>query len=355
MGSNYAVSTSRDGLSVEQVGGNDVYRMLPQLQSVLDGLGPQYRQLFAEPVENGRHIDWYIESDGRAMPLSSLTPEERQTILKDLKALLENLNAYSQKLRAADNPASRAYADILSKAITLPQGDALSHIYVADGKPFLTGWGFTDGLQDEMDGVRALIKVVDTSIEKEKPQPASEPEPAAAQAPTPPPEPAPQSMPIMVPPQSSSAGWILAVILGGLLVLAGLAAAWYFFYHKPRTTPPVPAVEPAVSSPDMAFLRDGFGIHRNLTDSSGNSMRLELEFADDSGKGIAYARGGNQVCKGSAIANLAGASTVVFDISALACPNHDDYEPMSLVWNRDSGVCTFTYKDGKTYSLNLKD
>lgn len=360
MGSNYVVSTSRDGLSVEQVGGNDVYQMLPQLQSVLDGLGPQYRQLFAEPVENRRHIDWYVESSGKAVPLASLPSEERQAILKDLKGVLENLNAYSDRLRAADNPASRAYADILAKAITLPKGDALSHIYVADGKPVLTGWGFTDGLQDEMDGVKALIKVVDTSIEKEKPEPAPQPEPAPEPAPVTP-EPAPVQPALVAPaPASSSKGWLLAVLIGGLLVLAGLAAAWYFFYYKPgqETLPSAakPAqAPPASSNPDMGFLRDGFNIPGKLVDSAGKSMELELTFPDGSGKGTAYARGEDQVCQGPVSANLAGAATVVFDVSALSCPNQDDYESMTIVWNRDSGVCAITYKDGKTYNVNLKE
>lgn len=349
MGSNYAVSTSRDGLSVEQVGGNDVYQMLPQLQSVLDGLGPQYRQLFAEPVENGRHIDWYVESSGKAVPLASLKPGERQTILKELRGLLENLNAYSDKLRAADNPASRAYADILAKAITLPKGDALSHIYVADGKPVLTGWGFTDGLQDEMDGVKALIKVVDTSLEKEAPEPAPQPEPAPAPQPEPVQEqPLYQPFPVMYSPRSSSSGLVVALLLGGLLVLAGIAAAWYFLYYKPSLETEEP------SAANMAFLRDGFDISGKLVDNGGKSMKLELAFADDSGKGIAYVRGDEQVCQGPVTASLAGAATVVFDVSTLACPNHDDYEPMTLIWNRDSGACAITYKDGKTYNINLK-
>lgn len=348
MGSSYAVSTSRDGLSVEQVGGNDVYQMLPQLQSVLDGLGPQYRQLFAEPVENGRHIDWYVESNGRAVPLASLKQGERQTVLKELRGLLENLNAYSDKLRAADNPASRAYADILAKAITLPKGDTLSHIYVADGKPVLTGWGFTDGLQDEMDGVKALIKVVDTSLEKEKPEPAPQPEPAPEQPPRQPEPISYQADPVMYSPRPYSSGWVVALLLGGLLVLAGIAAAWYFLYYKPAQQ------TDESSAGNMAFLRDGFDISGKLVESGGKSMKLELAFADGGSKGVAYARGDEQVCQGPVTANLAGAATVVFDISTLVCPNHDDYEPMTLVWNRDSGTCAITYKDGKTYNIDLK-
>lgn len=371
MGAEFVGSTSRNGLSVEQVGGNDVYQMLPQLQSVLDGLGPQYKKLFAEPVDNGRDIDWYADSGGKIIPLSKLPMEERQNILIDLKGMLEALNQYASRLRASDKGASRNYADYLVKAMTLPGHNRLSYIYSVDGKPLLTGWGFSDGSTDIVDGVRDLIKEVGDSIKdnagalaekavetakKAAPEaaaPAAASEPAAKpEAPAPQPEAAPQagspSQPMPPPSAPSSMGWLVAVLVGAALVLAGAAAAWYFLYYKPNHDNPLPAAR----AQDLGFLKGNLYARGVLINQDNEKVDLELHFAGSDGKGDVTISEKDQVCRGATTASAEG-SRVLFDIPAIHCPNGNNYEPMLLDCERGSDSCIATYEDGTKFNLNL--
>ena len=98
MGNNYITTTERSGLTVAQVGGNDIYRMLHQIRSILelDGkLGEDYLSLFAEPVDGGRTIDWYADDEGKAVRVMELPREERQQVLQRFREMFESLHGYA--------------------------------------------------------------------------------------------------------------------------------------------------------------------------------------------------------------------------------------------------------------------
>ncbi len=372
MASTLVGTTPRTGLSVEQVGGNDVYKLLPQLQALLDqgfGNAQQYRKFFAEPVEVDRNIDWYAEDSGNVEKIINLAPEEQQKVLEQLKAILAGLNKYADQLNKNDSPTFRNYAEILKKAMIVPGKDYLDYVYSVDGHPVMIGWGFTEGNNNTVDGIQDLIKQVNLSLEKvtantqkfePSPEPEPEPEPelkpatepeqVVEQQPQPEPEPKPEPQP-----EKSSSGSLWGVIIGGILVLAGIIAAWYFFFNKdktPETPPPAPVAEQPKESP-FAFLQGEFNTPDNLLeDASSQNVKMNINFPDDSGAGIIKIIEPNQTCEGKTQASLEENNTVRFNVSEITCPNNQNYDPFTLDCQRDSFNCTYSGSD-KHWDLTI--
>ena len=203
MGNNYITTTERSGLTVAQVGGNDIYRMLHQIRSILelDGkLGEDYLSLFAEPVDGGRTIDWYADDEGKAVRVMELPREERQQVLQRFREMFESLHGYAEGLRSETRSQTyRNYADILEKAVLVP---GIEYLYAVNGKPVLVGWGFSEGDSSVVEEGRKLIKQIEKTIAEDKAQtqPAPAPTPAAMpfagpEEEKPAPEPAPQPAP----------------------------------------------------------------------------------------------------------------------------------------------------------------
>ncbi len=114
--------TDRSGLTLAQVDGTDVYKMLPQVQTVLEfgNLGDDYVFLFAEPVDNGRKIDWYVSEGDVAMPAVALPDEERKAVLGRFRDMVTKLHEYAASLKGGSSSGYRSYSKILEKALTVP-------------------------------------------------------------------------------------------------------------------------------------------------------------------------------------------------------------------------------------------
>lgn len=385
MGNTRIATTDRSGLTLAQVGGNDIYKMLPQVQSVIElgQLGEDYALLFSEPVENGRMIDWYSERDGRPVQAISLPPEERKEVLTQLRQMLEKLHEYSISLRAqTSNQTYRNYADIIEKAVTLPDVDS---IYAIDGKPILVNWGFSQGDNDFVDGTKKLIKeledkINDTNgyIDKEMSQAKSEPENDSANKPETEESPPPQTEPLQeegetqTPPDSapapdetsapgegdvgepavsqpvsgSSYSWLPAVLTGGALVLAGAAAAWYFLLYKPAHE----AAEPTTS---LGWLKGTLQARGVMVDENNQPVNLSLSFAGEDGKGTAYIVEKNQTCEGKVTAAMQPENKVLFSIDQLECPNQNHYSPFSMLCTRGADTCTGTNQNGENWHIEV--
>ena len=146
MGNNHIATTERLGLTVAQVGGNDIYKMRNQVLSIIESnkdLGDDYARLFAEPVEDRQSIDWYADEDSEAVKVVDLPPEEKQQVLRRFRTMFEKLLAYAGEMRAQGRSQTyKIYADTLEKALIIPD---LSYLYSVNGSPVLTGWGFSEG------------------------------------------------------------------------------------------------------------------------------------------------------------------------------------------------------------------
>lgn len=362
MGSKLLTTTDRSGLSLAQVGGNDVYKMRHQVLSVLDmgGLGSDYIRLFAEPVDNGRSIDWYVDEGDKVEPVDKLAPEEKEKILARFEEMHNFLKGFAQNLRRENNPAVRNYADILEKALTVPGSDSL---YAVDGAPVMANWGFSSGDNDTVEDSRKLIREIQKKRKEAQAEilKAQEAAKAAAQAEaeakaaaearqaaadhTPPPA-----------PKASSAGPLIAVIIGALLVLAGIAAAWYFFWHKPeeqKPAEPAPQVQPERKAPDFSWLKGDHTARNVLVNENQEAVDLTLSFAKADGKGKAAVTEKDQTCEGTVSTKELADGKVEFTLSELACPNRNNYEPLTLICGRGESNCSGVGKNGEKWELDI--
>lgn len=383
-------TTSRSGLSVEQVGGNDVYKMLSQIQSVLDGLGPEYAALFAEPVEAGRDIDWYAPEGAKMESAADLAKsgraEDLNSGLVHLDKLASGIKAYAADLRASKSAASRNYADILEKALTQPRAMQEQCTYFVDGQPVLIGWGFSDGNNDLVQGIRDLIKKTSDEIRdkmdsassgvaadhdadaapndtdshsspetengaenvaEQKPDGAQHSQDGQSQTESP----RAQNQPATTqdPKPSGNMSWLPAALAGAGLLAAGAVAAWYFLGKSPEK-------EAANSTPDqsLAFLKGSLTADHVLVNESGEDVDLEITFSGSDGIGEVTIREKKQTCSGAVKASLQPENKVLFDIAGVKCPNNNNYEALTLLCGRNDKTCLATNRNGDTWKLDLK-
>ncbi|WP_332460366.1 SrfA family protein [Xenorhabdus lircayensis] len=111
---------------------------LRQLSEVADSLAiPQVN-------EQGDRIDWYAGFSGNVVPWSAATHDERQSALRQLEAnqaAIEQLSAQMINQKAHE---MRLFGALLSKTVQFPDQD---HVYLVDGKPVVTFWGFVSAKQ----------------------------------------------------------------------------------------------------------------------------------------------------------------------------------------------------------------
>jgi hypothetical protein len=203
--------------------GDPVWRAAGQLRTAIAArLSRRHADLLAIPeVEpTGQRIDWYAPFEGEPRRLADLDPAERDAVLAEVHRLHGEITGLAD---AMDQPqrstAERNFARLLRHALTAPGEDTL---YVVDGKPVMTFWGFS--ADANLPGVFLASPPVVAR-------------PAAAPTPTPPrPEAVMASAPAVAAAGTRSVWWqwlLLAVLL--LLLLALLA--WLVRPYLPRLEP----------------------------------------------------------------------------------------------------------------------
>lgn len=367
-------TTEKKGLTVAQVGGNEIYKQLHLIQDVislgkLDGKH-SYTTLFAEPQEHGSNIDWWYTGDGTPVSVMKLPPEERQAVLRRFREMIGVLQNYTAKLRAQN----RGHADILAHAVVIPN---LDYLYAIDGNPVMICWGFWEGDNDLVEETKKLIKQIDTTIadaetmpqtrEKEQKDAPSPDTAAGDSSPAPAPTadiaaqetsgatqgaatdivvetpgaaspsitvqitnaPSPPKMPL---------SRLLLFTLGALAVLLAIAA-WYFLKKTPLSV-----------SPTVMDVRAN-GVLANENDEA---VDLRLHFVSNEEKGISYIIERGQTCQGTATARVGVDNTLVLEMDEVTCPNQNHYEPFSLVCVRNAQSCAGMTKTGDAYQVDVK-
>jgi hypothetical protein len=190
--------------------GDPVWRAARQLRAAIaQRLSRDHADLLAIPEvdPSGRRIDWYAPFDGEVRRLADLGDAERADVLSKVHRLHAELGSLAESMEAPQrSSAERNFARLLRHALTAPGEETL---YVVDGKPVMTFWGFS------------ADAALPGSFLASAP---SVPMPAAAAAAT-----APQAVFASAPAVPSVAGtratwwqWLLLALLL-LLLLAGLA------------------------------------------------------------------------------------------------------------------------------------
>src|SRR5512143_2770978 len=124
--------------------GDPVWRAAGQLRTAISArLSRQHADLLAIPEVDptGRRIDWYAPFEGEVRRFADLDGTERMTVLGAVQRLHGEITALAESMEAPErSSAERNFARLLRHALTAPGEDTL---FVVDGKPVMTFWGFT--------------------------------------------------------------------------------------------------------------------------------------------------------------------------------------------------------------------
>ena len=116
----------------------------PQLRAAItQRLSREHADLLAIPEADpsGRRIDWYAPFDGEVRRLADLGESERDSIAATVQRLHGDLATLAESMEAPQRSgAERNFARLLRNALTAPGEETL---YVVDGKPVMTFWGFS--------------------------------------------------------------------------------------------------------------------------------------------------------------------------------------------------------------------
>ncbi|GAB3395686.1 SrfA family protein [Azotobacter armeniacus] len=106
--------------------------------------------------ETGDRIDWYAPVEGDVVPWSAATPEERVQAQAQLEAMQTQLRATGESMRNdAQNREKQVFGRLLEKALHFPDAN---HVYLVDGKPVITFWGFTQHQANQLPDPLACLQ-----------------------------------------------------------------------------------------------------------------------------------------------------------------------------------------------------
>lgn len=223
--------------------------------------------------ERGDRLDWYAPFNGKVKSWLGASDHERRQALELLTLNQQDLQALSLRARDAENPAMRLFGALLSKTLQFPDQQ---YVYLVDGKPVITFWGFVDpqarsrddalaclrdSLEDELPPllpeppapaplvvapvIAPLIEVPPAAVEPlVAPEPEVE-EPAVELIPEPAPEPVPEPV---APPRRAFAVRPLMLLLPVAALVAAGVAFWLHSAPQPAAISvadvPVPVSKP---------------------------------------------------------------------------------------------------------------
>ncbi|KAF0104133.1 MAG: hypothetical protein FD144_1787 [Rhodospirillaceae bacterium] len=124
--------------------GDPVWRAAGQLRAAIAArLSREHADLLAVPEAepSGRTINWYAPFDGDVKRLGDLGDAERREMLDRVHRLHGEIAGLATQMEAVERSnAERNFARLLRQALTAPGEETL---YVVDGRPVMTFWGFT--------------------------------------------------------------------------------------------------------------------------------------------------------------------------------------------------------------------
>ncbi|MGO0761759.1 SrfA family protein, partial [Citrobacter freundii] len=100
--------------------------------------------------DNGDRVDWYSPIEGKAVAWKAADEEARFRALRYLGSTLENAAALSRKSLQSGKTSLQLFGSLLEKAIQFP-GE--NHVFLVDGKPVITFWGFVNLNENPRDDV----------------------------------------------------------------------------------------------------------------------------------------------------------------------------------------------------------
>ncbi|MDN8550791.1 SrfA family protein [Citrobacter werkmanii] len=221
--------------------------------------------------DNGDRVDWYSPVEGKAVAWKTADEEARFRALRYLGSTLENAAALSRKSLQSGKTSLQLFGSLLEKAIQFP-GE--NHVFLVDGKPVITFWGFVNLNENPRDNVLDCLRLADippvVTVTEPDPKEETSPEIAFTEADAPlltpiveppkPVEPEPQPLvminepevtppPVQVKPARRLPLWSLPV---AAVIIAAIVGPLLWKQHAVIPTPSVAPI--AVAKADMTPL-----------------------------------------------------------------------------------------------------
>ncbi len=174
---NLIAETSLEGLRPRGVRGRLAIDSWEQVATYLtQKMGPEYGNLFAQPVQGRQGIFWYGPASGDAAPLADLPQAEQEAVKARLAERLDRIRDHAAELRTARDPAAQQLGAMLETAMEVPGGEMdRDVIHAVDGEPVLVSWGISD---DRPGPPRQYLhEFLKTAPPPPEPAPPSTPEP----------------------------------------------------------------------------------------------------------------------------------------------------------------------------------
>ncbi|WP_206534741.1 SrfA family protein, partial [Mesorhizobium sp. M7D.F.Ca.US.004.03.1.1] len=92
-----------------------------------------------QPNETGTRIDWYSPFPGKVTSWLAASDAQLAQALQVLEQSLATFRDLVAKTQTNPHPSHRLFGALLARAMQIPDPN---HIYLVDGKPVLTFWGF---------------------------------------------------------------------------------------------------------------------------------------------------------------------------------------------------------------------
>jgi len=221
--------------------------------------------------DDGDRVDWYAPMEGKATSWLAASDTQRKQARRLLESAFASASALSQRCRQSDKTALAHFGALLEKALQFP---AANHVWVVDGKPVITFWGFVsihEGLRDDLlaclNEVEPTPPTIEAVPEEEPPAPIIKPQMSEPDAPllmaapeptlptpTPPVEEVSEPAPVVPPaptpaatpaPRRRNVLWLLPVAAAVIAAVA-VPAFWYSQQNQ---------VAPAVAADKIAVVR----------------------------------------------------------------------------------------------------
>lgn len=108
--------------------------------------------------DSGDRVDWYSPIEGKAVAWKAADEEARFRALRYLGSTLENAATLSRKSLQSGKTSLQLFGSLLEKAVQFP-GE--NHVFLVDGKPVITFWGFVNLNENPRDDVLDCLRIAD--------------------------------------------------------------------------------------------------------------------------------------------------------------------------------------------------
>ncbi len=126
--------------------------------------------------DEGDRVDWYSPTEGTVISWKAADEDARFRALRLLESTLSSVESLSKKSLQSPKTAQQLFGSLLSKAFQFPGENFL---FLVDGKPVITFWGFVNlnenARKDVLDCLRASLLPVPMPAPVEEPEPEPEP------------------------------------------------------------------------------------------------------------------------------------------------------------------------------------